>query len=101
FLHSTRYRLRQPLALRFEESHSHATEHLLYEPLEPAHRDLFHRAKCLVLIDDEISTGRTLTNLARAYRREHSRLETVCFVSITDWLTADRRLEIIREIGVP
>ena len=36
FLHTTRYRLNRPLALTFDESHSHATEHLLYEPADPA-----------------------------------------------------------------
>ena len=91
FLHSTRYRLDHQQVLEFAESHSHATRHLLYEPQEPESRELFHRAKSLVLIDDEISTGRTLCNLAGAFRKEHSELEQVRFVSITDWLTSDRR----------
>src|SRR3712207_8844377 len=34
FLHTTRYHLSRARALRFEESHSHATEHQLYLPTE-------------------------------------------------------------------
>src|SRR5262245_21224999 len=48
FLHTTRYRLDRPVALRFDEAHSHAPDQLLYEP---AHRDdlsLFRSARSLV-----------------------------------------------------
>src|SRR5687768_1849336 len=34
FIHTTRYRLDRPLALDFEESHSHAPDHLLYVPTD-------------------------------------------------------------------
>jgi hypothetical protein len=99
--HSTRYRLRLPLALNFDEAHSHATEHLLYQPIEPAHAAIFHSAPTLVLIDDEMSTGRTLVKLARAYHNENPALRSVHLVCLTDWLGSARRLEIAGEIGMP
>ncbi|HYH65003.1 MAG TPA: phosphoribosyltransferase domain-containing protein [Urbifossiella sp.] len=96
FLHTTRYRLSRPLAFGFEEPHSHAPEHLLYEPAD----DLFRRAESLVLVDDEISTGRTLLNLAAAYRRLNPRGAAVHLVCLTDWLGA-RRAALAAELGGP
>jgi hypothetical protein len=101
FLHTTRYRLGRPPAITFDESHSHATEHLLYEPVDAEDVRLFRTARTLLLVDDEISTGRTLVNLARAYRRVNPQLRSVRLVSITDWLGADRRAEIGEEVGLP
>lgn len=101
FLHTTRYRLHRPLALDFEESHSHATRHFLYEPSDPGLAVLFRQATTLVLVDDEISTGRTLAKLAAAYRRVNPRLRSVRVVSITDWLGQQDRTEMLGRIGVP
>ncbi|MCI0462541.1 MAG: phosphoribosyltransferase family protein [Gemmataceae bacterium] len=101
FLHTTRYRLSRPLALTFEEGHSHATQHLLYEPANPDHLALFRSARSLVLVDDEISTGRTLANLAAAYRQLNPHLEAVHLVSITDWLAPQNRHEVMARAGVP
>jgi hypothetical protein len=100
FLHTTRYRLRRPLALHFEECHSHATEHLLYEPADAGARALFRAARTLVLVDDEISTGRTLGNLAAACRRVQPRLESVRLVCLTDWLGAGRK-SVEERTGLP
>lgn len=98
FLHSTRYRLRRPLACTFRESHSHATEHLLYLPHDAADEALLRAAQSLVLVDDEISTGRTLTHLAGELVRLMPRLEAVRFACITDWLDPERRREIRRTL---
>lgn len=101
FLHTTRYRLAQPPAFGFEEPHSHAPDHLLYQPTDPAAADLFRRAKTLVLVDDEISTGRTLLNLAAAYRRVNPELADVRLVCLTDWLGPVRRAGMAAEVGGP
>ena len=87
YCHTTRYALDRPLALEFDEPHSHAPQHLLYEPDDPRRRRLFENAKHLVLIDDEISTGATSANLARAYREKHPQLESLQIVSLKNWLT--------------
>jgi hypothetical protein len=85
FLHSTRYRVPGRSYLKFEESHCHAPDHYLYEPLEGHHRHLFRTARELVIVDDEISTGATLCNLVEAYRAHNPRLERVHFVAITNF----------------
>ncbi len=99
FLHSTRYRLSQPLAATFQESHSHATEHFLYFPLGTRAANRLKNARTLVLVDDEITTGRTLTSLAYALAQRTPRLSSVHFLSITDWLDPSRRRQIVDIFG--
>lgn len=63
YLHSTRRPVPGvPQAGGFEESHSHATSHLLL-PEDPR---LLLDAGPLVLVDDEFSTGNTVLNTVRA-----------------------------------
>ncbi len=83
FLHTTRYRLNAPLALSFEEEHSHASQHLVHAPAEAADAALFAAARTLILVDDEASTGTTFVNLARAF--SGGAVEQVVCVTITDW----------------
>ncbi len=100
FLHSTRYRLRRPLALEFREPHSHAPRHFLHQPADADHCRLLEQATSLILVDDELSTGVTLANLSRAYRETHPRLRTVHVVSIANWLLPQREQEFAAAAGV-
>lgn len=81
FLHSTRQVVDAPLLGRFQEPHSHASAHLLYRP---ADLDLA-AVRSLVLVDDEVSTGTTLVNLARALAPALPRCEAVAAAALTDW----------------
>ncbi|WP_425144961.1 phosphoribosyltransferase domain-containing protein [Deinococcus sp.] len=94
YQHTTRYRTRHPLLLSFDEPHSHAPAHLLYDPGEAA-----RHAKELVLIDDELSTGTTLLNLAREWRALHPWVRRVVLVSLTDW--CGQRATLEAALGVP
>ncbi|CAM3420707.1 TRSP domain C terminus to PRTase_2 [Deinococcus saxicola] len=94
FQHTTRYHTRHPPLLRFDEPHSHAPAHLLYDP-GPAAR----AATELVLVDDELSTGTTLENLACEWRSLHPHLRRVVMVSLTDW--CPRRAGIEQGLGLP
>ncbi|HEX2902422.1 MAG TPA: phosphoribosyltransferase [Jatrophihabitans sp.] len=63
YLHSTRREVAGVASLAgFEEEHSHATGHLLL----PEDGDFLSRADEIVLVDDELSTGRTALNTIRA-----------------------------------
>ncbi|MFF3642117.1 phosphoribosyltransferase [Streptomyces sp. NPDC002564] len=98
YLHSTR----RPVegverAGGFEESHSHATSHLLL-PEDPR---LLAGAGPLVLVDDEFSTGNTVLNTVRALHERFPR-ERYVIVALVDMRSpADRaRLaDFAREIG--
>ena len=61
-IHSTRRRVPGfATALTFDETHSHATEHLVLA----ADPDLLRRPGPVVLVDDELSTGRTALRTIR------------------------------------
>lgn len=65
YLHSTRHPAGEvAAALAFEEEHSHATAHRLL-PAGPARRALCD-GRPVVLVDDELSTGRTAINTVTA-----------------------------------
>ncbi|RYY09966.1 MAG: hypothetical protein EON55_17280, partial [Alphaproteobacteria bacterium] len=81
FTHSTRQRIDHPLLCRFEEPHSHASAHLIYRP-EPA---MLPSPKSLILIDDEISTGTTIRNLADALVGVWPGVERIAVATLTDW----------------
>jgi Phosphoribosyl transferase/TRSP domain C terminus to PRTase_2 len=99
FLHTTRYRQGAALALGFEEPHSHASGHLVYRPTETQGQQHFSEARTLVLVDDELSTGTTLENLARAYHALNPGLERLVFVSLTD--LCPRHAAIQQTLGLP
>ncbi|MEU0069980.1 phosphoribosyltransferase domain-containing protein [Streptomyces sp. NPDC006332] len=98
YLHSTR----RPVpgvatAGGFEESHSHATSHLLL-PQDPA---LLAGDGPLVLVDDEFSTGNTVLNTVRDLhaRYPRPRYVVVALVDMRSVADAGRLEQFAREIG--
>ncbi|MET7323969.1 phosphoribosyltransferase [Streptomyces sp. NPDC005549] len=98
YLHSTR----RPVtgvarAGGFEESHSHATSHLLL-PEDPA---LLAGDGPLVLVDDEFSTGNTVLNTVRALHERYPRKRyvVVALVDMRSPADAGRLDDLAREIG--
>ncbi|MDO0915300.1 phosphoribosyltransferase [Streptomyces sp. DT2A-34] len=98
YLHSTR----RPVAGvaragGFEESHSHATSHLLL-PEDPA---LLVGDGPLVLVDDEFSTGNTVLNTVRDLHARYPRRRyvVVALVDMRSAADAGRLEEFAREIG--
>jgi hypothetical protein len=81
FVHSTRQQGGHPLLCRFDEPHSHAASHLIYRPRGV---DL-GAIRSLVLVDDEVSTGTTLANLAAALVAQLPGVERIAVASLTDW----------------
>ncbi len=64
----------------FEEEHSHATSHRVY-PVDP---EMLKSDSPIVLVDDEISTGRTVLNIIKELDKIHKRKEYVV-LSILDF----------------
>ncbi|MFF0158039.1 phosphoribosyltransferase [Streptomyces sp. NPDC005263] len=98
YLHSTR----RPVpgvatAGGFEESHSHATSHLLL-PQDPA---LLAGDGPLVLVDDEFSTGNTVLNTVRDLHERYPRRRyvVVALVDMRSAADAGRLDDFAREIG--
>ncbi|MFF1681896.1 phosphoribosyltransferase [Streptomyces sp. NPDC058256] len=98
YLHSTRRPV--PGVARaggFEESHSHATSHLLL----PENPGLLSGPGPLVLVDDEFSTGNTILNTIRDLHARYPR-ERYVVVALVDMRSAadtGRLDEFAREIG--
>ena len=85
FLHTTRYALGRPRLVEFREDHSHAADHILYTPADAAAAERLGAARSLVLIDDEMTSGRTFANLAAALAPACPHLERRVGVVLTDW----------------
>ncbi|MDR2442225.1 MAG: phosphoribosyltransferase domain-containing protein, partial [Deltaproteobacteria bacterium] len=97
FTQTTRYALSHPLAFTIDEPHCHAPKHLVYQPVLESSRKIFNEAQSLVLIDDEITSGRTLSNLTLAYKALNPKCSQVHLVSITDWSDNSLLKKIARE----
>ncbi|MCQ9133768.1 phosphoribosyltransferase [Streptomyces hilarionis] len=98
YLHSTRRPVPGVVtAGGFEESHSHATSHLLL-PEDPA---LLVGDGPLVLVDDEFSTGNTVLNTIRALHERYPRRRyvVVALVDMRSAADAGRLDGFAREIG--
>ncbi|EIC29996.1 phosphoribosyltransferase domain-containing protein [Methylomicrobium album] len=101
FMQTTRYHLEGMPRLEFDEAHSHATDFFLYFPAEAQAQELFRRAEILVLIDDEISTGRTFLRLIQAYQAVNPGLRKVYIVSLVNFAKPEDRAKLEAQAGVP
>ena len=100
YLHSTRRAPPGwPSALAFEEEHSHATTHQLL----PADRRLLTRPGAVVLVDDELSTGRTAANTILALHRlaPHPAYVVAGLIDLRPPAARQALDELAAELGVP
>jgi hypothetical protein len=90
-LHTTRARLDRSPILTVEEEHSHATTHLVY------HRDraVLDGTGPLVLVDDELTTGRTMLNIIAAVHAGHPHRRYVV-TALLDWRDEAAREQFAR-----
>ncbi|NLY44316.1 MAG: hypothetical protein GX066_10250 [Clostridiaceae bacterium] len=85
FIHTTRDEIAEMESVfRFDEEHSHAVSHLCYARKE----DFFDNFQRIVLVDDEITTGKTALNLIEALNQVVPNREYVV-ASILDWRTRE------------
>jgi len=100
FMQTTRYQMDGCERLAFDEAHSHATDFFLYYPERPDYRQRFLNAETLILIDDEISTGRTFLQLIKAYQTVNPGLQKVFIVSLVNFAHPDDRAALEAQAGV-
>lgn len=100
FIQTTRYHLAGIERLEFEEAHSHATDFFLYYPKQQEYRERFLTAQTLVLIDDEISTGKTFLRLINVYKQVNPGLRKVFIVSLVNFAHPDDRSALEDQAGV-
>jgi hypothetical protein len=94
YLNTTRYPIGGAERVQFDELHCHAVNVGLYRPQSKALRDRMAGARRLVLVDDELSTGRTFAHLVQAVRPFMPRVDRVDVAVLTDFSNgeAERRV---------
>jgi Phosphoribosyl transferase/TRSP domain C terminus to PRTase_2 len=100
FMQTTRYHIDGIKRLEFIEAHSHATDFFLYYPDTAERQQQFYHAQTLVLIDDEISTGKTFLRLIQAYQAINPNLSKVFIVSLVNFANPIDRKAVETEAGV-
>lgn len=96
FIPTTRLRINHPIMFEFEEEHSHATNHLIYEPINIDNKAIFNSCNQLVLIDDEITSGNTLCNFISQYNIINTDLKEVFLVCIKNWMSIENTYKIMK-----
>ena len=98
FHHTTRFLVPNPW-VRIREAHSHAdTMHMA--ALNDGPRHIVSEAEDLVLVDDEVTTGRTLAQLAESLlaQPELAMVKRLHIVSIASWLAPADREALLNRI---
>lgn len=101
YFHTTRENLQdKPSLINFEEEHSHATSHRCY--IEDYMLD---NDREVILVDDEITTGKTVLNIIRSIHEKFPRKQYTV-VSLLDWRSEAHeqqfaQLEAELDISVP
>lgn len=71
--------------ITFEEEHSHATSHRCYIP-----REMIENEREIILVDDEMTTGKTAINIIQSIQAQFPRQEYTV-VSILDWRSEENQ----------
>lgn len=97
FQHTTRHKIDSELWFDIEEAHTHAVSHIIYKPSADLIENI-KNCKRLVLVDDEISTGKTLLQLAKGYIAQMNSVELIEVVSLVSWLDSEQEKWFVQEI---
>ncbi len=99
FLHTTREKIDYKTScIDFEEEHSHATTHRCYAN-NPA---VFENAETIVLVDDEMTTGKTAINIIHDLNARYGKKKYIV-ASLLDWRSnedIERFSELEQELDV-
>lgn len=100
YIHTTREQIQEmESVIHFEEEHSHATSHRVYA----MDQDFFMDDTEVLLIDDEITTGKTAVNIIRKMKEVYPFKKTFTVISILDWRSQENRdqyRQLERELGI-
>lgn len=86
YIHTTRYNLSKEKILEFKEEHCHAPSHILYKPIDNEISNILENVENIVLVDDEITTGKTLNNIVDVLKNNFPKVKNYYSVSIINWM---------------
>lgn len=98
FIHTTREELEMKSVFDFEEEHSHAVDHRCYM----SDQEMMGESKHVVLIDDEMTTGKTSLNLIRSLHDVYPK-EQYSILCLLDWRNDEQQKayrELEEELGI-
>ncbi len=88
YIHTTREQIDNLTSIiNFEEEHSHATSHRVYA----LDSEFFQDSSEVVLVDDEVTTGKTAINIIRTIKETYPFKNEFTIISILDWRTPEYR----------
>ncbi len=86
YVHTTRESIPNlESVITFEEEHSHATSHRCY-----VDKSFFQNNNPIILVDDEMTTGKTALNIIRSIQQQFPR-EEYTIASLLDWRSNTNR----------
>ena len=88
-----------PILGEFLEEHSHAQDQLIHSSHELKKHQHLINTETLVLIDDEVSTGKTFVNLVQSLQKAGlNQIKNIITITLVDW-TAENGVDEI--LGIP
>lgn len=98
YTHTTRqYFNNEQTLIEFVEPHSHAADQVLLMPKSDLNRHLLTHSECLVVIEDEITTGKTLSNFIEKYYSVNSHLRRLIILTYVDWRTTKQAVSLRKQ----
>ena len=94
FSQTTRFKKDHPLAFHITEKHSHAPQHLIYDLQKSIPIDAIND---VVLVDDEISTGNTLSQITAELLSYLPNIKRVHWLSLVNWMPDTRCQSIAKQ----
>lgn len=99
YQHTTRHHLEDPVWFTLCEVHSHAVDHILYRPNDAVYAGI-QSCERLILVDDEMTTGSTLLQLAKGVFALAPAIKELIIVTLVSWLQKDKT-KLFNELAVP
>ncbi|PKH02012.1 hypothetical protein CXF72_13870 [Psychromonas sp. MB-3u-54] len=93
FQHTTRHKLNRPLWFSVDEAHSHAVNHMFYAPKTELLEGIT-QSKRLVIVDDEITTGRTIKLLISGLLKYLMNIDEIVIISLVNLVDRKQNLSI-------
>ncbi len=99
FITTTRHPANLPVLSDFLEEHSHAQDQFIYSSANEDIHNQIKGSKTLILVDDEISTGKTFKNLIKSLVESGlDQVERIILVSLVNWNDGNLESEYL---GIP
>jgi len=98
YIHTTRENINEEPIFDFKEEHSHATDHKVFSQ----DKAFFENENPIVLVDDEITTGKTALNIIKEIHEKYPR-QSYSILTLLDWRTDEHKknyVEMENTLGI-